>query len=131
MNSNEADASVPLTRTDHSAISIEDRQHEGRKPRTCKQMCKPLMVLTLLIMSCCTFFVLAVAPRTKFWTSAKGVKYVPPTAGDVVSWIFFFALFVLTVWSLYVMVTSSPGYIPNNYKYDPEKMTPHDRLIYD
>ena len=28
------------------------------------------------------------------------------------------------------MVFRSPGYVPNNHRYDIDLMTPHDRLIY-
>ena len=37
----------------------------------------------------------------------------------------------MALWSLASMSLKSPGYVPNNYRYDLGKMRQHDRLIYE
>jgi len=50
-------------------------------------------------------------------------------AADIVLIVSYSVIWLLSVWSLIVMVKSCPGYIPYNYRFKPEKMSHRDRLI--
>ena len=52
------------------------------------------------------------------------------TVGDYINWGCFAVLLVLTCWSLQRMVFSVPGYVPLNYRYDENKLSVHDAVIY-
>ena len=82
------------------------------------------MIFVLLLLNAITFFALAMAPNFRF-----GKSYEAASAADIINWIVFWLIFVLTVWSLLVLVFSSPGYIRLNYKYDPLKMSQNDRIL--
>ena len=54
----------------------------------------------------------------------------PPDAADFINWTLFGLLFIMTLWSLYQIVNSSPGYIGLNQQYNMENMVDRDRLLY-
>lgn len=83
-----------------------------------------MIVFLLLLMSAASFFILVILSHMLDHDAAFN-------AIEIFSIIIFSILWLLAVWSLIVMVKSGPGYIPYNYKYDKEKMSERDRLIYE
>ena len=77
-----------------------------------------------------TFFLLTVARRNSSESFAGFVLPDPVPWFDILHWTVYYTIMVMTIWSLAVMVFKSPGYIPNNYKYDSEKMSQYNRLIH-
>ena len=98
-------------------------------------MCKPFIVFLLLVACGFTFFILRVAPFFKFWRLSSWQKdefiYNDDiTVGLILNWTFYSLFYVLAMWSLYVMVFNTPGYIPRQYKYDMDKMNKCDQVWY-
>ena len=83
-------------------------------------------MLILLLLSLYTFLVVAVAPHISGW----GTVELPATTPEIVNWSCFGLLWVLTVISLANMVFRTPGYVPNNYRFDRSKMNEVDEQIY-
>lgn len=64
------EGATPSTRhtiMNSTEISDLDIQYEVRKGRTCKQLIKPILVLTLLVLNAYSYFLLEVAHHTRFW----------------------------------------------------------------
>jgi len=105
-------------------------KYEGRKPRTCGSFTKPLTVLILLFLSAYSFFVLEMSHHLKFWfdwhDTSGSETFEAASSATITNWVFYWLVWVLAVWSLGCMVWSSPGYVPNHYKYDLKKMNEND-----
>ena len=115
-------------------MSNKEIQYETRKPRTCTTVIKPLLVLLLIILNAYCFFVLCIAQHTSFASLSKygaDRQHSAPTVGAIVNWVIYYLITVMALWSLASMSLKSPGYVPNNYRYDLGKMRQHDRLIYE
>ena len=88
-------------------------------------MLKPALVLILILLLAYNFYILEVShvifkPISSTDTTKKGTSKVNSNksfanAATYINWTIFFLLFTLTLWSLYQMVFSLPGYIPRNY----------------
>lgn len=91
-------------------------------------MVKPILVGVILLLNAFTFFLLYVARYTPFWNFHGPSQYrsVNPSAVTIINWVAFYTISTMAFWSLLVMVFSSPGYVPNNRRYDREKMSEHD-----
>ena len=97
-------------------------------------MFKPCVVFTLVFLNAYCFFILSVSHHIGFWNDFRFEKdqaLEPTTTGQIFNWAFYYIFWLMTVWSLAMMVFKSPGYIANNYRYDPMLMSPHDQVIYE
>ena len=81
-------------------------------------------MLILLCLSLYTYLVVEVAPRTNLWQALDSPEDITPLV--IVGWSCFGLLWILAVISLANMVFRSPGYVPNNYKFDQGKMNEVD-----
>ena len=102
-------------------ISLESQKE--RNPRGCTEYSKPLIVLLILFFSAFAFYILEVQHHITQSKAFDSAEYVLIGSYTVI--------WLLSIWSLYVMVMSCPGYIPYNYKYQMDKMSHRDRLIYE
>ena len=82
-----------------------------------------------MILSAYTFLVVSVAPHTSVWMDNVDTGR-PTSVGNIVNWSLFGFFWLLAVISLGNMVFRSPGYVPNNQKFDFTKMNEIDRQIY-
>ena len=102
--------------------------------RKCSRLVNPALILLLIVLLAYVFFILEVSHNIWALDHKKGshVKYSIDsiTVGDYINWACFGVLLVLTCWSLVRMVFSVPGYVPLNYRYDENKLSAHDAVIY-
>ena len=100
--------------------------------RTRCQLINPFLVLVLILLCAYSFFILEVSRHIwVFEERDKSYDYSgKPNAVDYINWTFFLLFFVLSIWSLFQIVFTGPGYVPECYKYDNNELTNHDRFIY-
>ena len=53
------------------------------------------------------------------------------TTMELVNSAFYWVIWLLTTWSLVMIVRSEPGFVQNNYRYREDQMSDRDRLIYE
>ena len=94
-----------------------------------------MLVLILILMSAYCFALLEVVHHV--WSDMgkdnkkqSTEETVKPHPGEIFNWFFYALILVLTLWSLFQVVFSSPGYVPRGYQYRVENMSSHDRLIF-
>ena len=92
-----------------------------------------MLVLMFIVMCAYSFFLVDLSLHTGLGSKMEvnyDSKNVQPSNAQFCNWCIFALLLILTLWSCFKMVFSSPGYIPPNYMYEEVKLSPHDRLIY-
>lgn len=72
-------------------------------------MCKPVFVLIVILLNGASFFILTLLE--------KMIHDVEIDIVAIINSICFGILWVMSVWSLIVIVMSQPGFIPNGYRY--------------
>ena len=102
---------------------VSERSRKERNPRGCAEYSKPVFVFLILTFSAFSFYVLEVQHHIFDSKPFEPLEYVRIGSYSVI--------WLLSVWSLIVMVRSCPGYIPYDYKYNMQKMSERDKLIYE
>ena len=73
-------------------------------------------MLVCLLITLCTYTFCILELYYRIWPLEKDndkLKSVSPW--EVINWVMFLVVLVMTCWSMYKIVNSTPGYIPRNY----------------
>ena len=100
-----------------------NQQCDGRKPRSCSELCKPVSVFLILLINGISFFILIAVEKFE-----DSKSFMP---AEIVNSAFYSLIWLLTTWSLLMIVRSEPGFVQNNYRYIEDKMSDRDRLLYE
>ena len=58
-------------------------------------------------------------------------SFSSPNASEIVNWVCYTLLLILTFWSFYQIVFTPPGYVPRTYHYKLENMGQTDRYVFE
>ena len=98
--------------------------------RTFSQILKPILVLVLIGLCALTFINHEISYHLGAIGLNQNYKGDPPGTADYINWSLYGLSLIMTLWSLYMMVFSSPGYIEHNQRYNADKMSTRDRFLF-